>query len=120
MIRIIFFTLVMIIAYHAMVFELLLNAFSPIPASVVWVLSLVLSWWIGHELEQFSKTLFVLTFSFISAGILSYVLIGYYMRETLQFVVQMLTMKAVSVSLLVFFTASVMSAFFGFMFKPRK
>ncbi|WP_448517121.1 hypothetical protein [Pseudothermotoga sp.] len=118
--KIVFFAIVMIIAYHGAVFELLLNEFSPLPASLVWILSLVLSWWAGHELGHFSKALFVLTFSFIAAGILSYILIGHYMKETLQFVVQTLTMKAVSVSLLVFFTASVMSAFFGFMFKPRK
>lgn len=118
--KIVFFAIVMIITYHAAVFELLLNQFSPLPASLVWMLLLVLSWCVGHELGHFSKTLWVLAFSFVAAGILSYILIGHYMKETLQFVVQTLTMKAVSVSLLVFFTASVMSAFFGFMFKPRK
>jgi len=117
--KIVFFAIVMVIAYHAAVFELLLNKFSPLPASLVWILSLVLSWSAGHGLGHFSKTLWVLGLSFVVAGILSYVLIGYYMKETLQFVVQTLTMKAVSVSLLLFFTATVMSAFFGFMFKPR-
>ncbi|MGE0032273.1 MAG: hypothetical protein AB7S45_00160, partial [Pseudothermotoga sp.] len=103
--KIVFFTIVMIIAYHAVVFELLLNEFSPLPASLVWILSLVLSWWVGHEFGHFSKALWVLGLSFVVAGILSYVLIGYYMKETLLFVVQTLTMKAVSVSLLLFFTA---------------
>lgn len=118
--KIVFFAIVMVIAYHAAVFELLLNKFSPLPASLVWILSLVLSWWAGHGLGHFSKTLWVLGLSFVVAGILSYILIGHYMKETLQFIVQTLTMKAVSVSLLLFFTATVMSAFFGFMFKPRK
>ncbi|MGB9789058.1 MAG: hypothetical protein ACPLTP_00315 [Thermotoga caldifontis] len=118
--KIAFFVAVMILSYHAFVFELLLDQFSPLPVSVVWLLSLVLSWWAGRELEHFSKTLLVLTVSFIIAGVLSYVLIGYYMKETIQFVVQTLTMKAVSVSLLVFFTSSIMAAFLGFMFKPRQ
>lgn len=100
--KIAFFVMVMTLSYHAVVFELLLDQFSPLPVSVVWLLSLVLSWWAGRELEHFSKTLLVLTISFIIAGVLSYVLIGYYMKETIQFIVQTLTMKAVSVSLLVF------------------
>lgn len=118
--KIIFFTCVMVLVYHAAVFELLLNSFSPIPASVVWLLSLLLSLRVGNELRPFSKSLFVMTFSFIVAGALSYILMGHYMKETLQFVVQTLTMKAVAVSLLVFFTTTVLSAFFGFMFKPWK
>lgn len=118
--KIILFTCVMVLVYHAAVFELLLNSFSPIPASVVWLLSLLLSLRVGNELRPFSKSLFVMTFSFIVAGALSYILMGHYMKETLQFVVQTLTMKAVAVSLLVFFTTTVLSAFFGFMFKPWK
>lgn len=118
--KIVFFTCVMVLVYHAAVFELLLNDFSPIPASVVWLLSLLLALRVGNELRPFSKALFVMTFSFIVAGILSYILMGHYMKETLQFVVQTLTMKAVAVSLLVFFTTTVLSAFFGFMFKPWK
>lgn len=118
--RTVFFICVMVLVYHAAVFELLLNDFSPLPSSAVWVLSLVLSLKVGNNLRPFSKSLFVMTLSFIIAGVLSYVSISYYMRETLQFVVQTLTMKAVSVSLLVFFTATVLSAFFGFMLKPRK
>ncbi|MCS7174269.1 hypothetical protein [Pseudothermotoga sp.] len=118
--RTVFFICVMVLVYHAAVFELLLNDFSPLPSSAVWVLSLVLSLRVGNDLRPFSKSLFVMTLSFIIAGVLSYVSISYYMKETLQFVVQTLTMKAVSVSLLVFFTATVLSAFFGFMLKPRK
>lgn len=103
--------------FHSVVFELILGSFSIFPSYVLWILVLIASWCVGKSFESFGRTLFVVTSAFIIGGIASYFLMSYYIRETPSSLVQMITLKMISVSLLTLFTLSAVASFFGYMFR---
>ncbi len=113
------FFILMVFVYHAVVFELILGKFSPLPSYLLWVIVAVISWVVGLSVESFSKILFIIIGSFIVAGIVSYFLMGYYIREGVAGLVQIITLKMISISLLTIFLLSSICAFFGYMFRSH-
>lgn len=117
--KIFLFTVLMSFIYHAVVFELILGKFSPLPSYLLWIIVAIISWIIGTYMGSFSKILFIIISSFIIAGIISYFLMSYYIRESVVNLVQMITLKMISVSLLTIFVLSSICAFLGYMFRSR-
>jgi len=117
--RTFFYTALMSFLYHAVIFELILGKFSPIPSFLLWITVAIISWILGNSVGSFSKILLVLITSFVFSGIISYFLMSYYIREAVTGIVQVITLKMISVSLLTIFTLSSICAFFGFMFRSR-
>ncbi len=117
--KIILFFILMSFIYHAVVFELILGRFSPLPSYILWVIVGVISWVLGLSVQSFSRTLFIIIGSFIVAGIVSYFLMSYYIKESVTDLVQMVTLKMISISLLTIFVLSSVCALFGYMFRSR-
>lgn len=117
--KVLFFIIVMTFLYHAVIFELVLGKFSPFPSALMWVFVAIISWFVGNSIESFSRTLFVVVTSFIVSGIISYFLMSYYIRESVEGLVQIITLRMISISLLTVFTLSSICAFFGYMFRSR-
>ncbi len=112
--------LVMTFVYHSVVFELLMNRFSPLPSLLVWILALVLSWYVGNSFSNFSKCLYLIALSFSTAGVISYLLMTLYLYEAIKSAVQMVTLKMLTVSLVTIFTLSSLVALLGYMFREEQ
>lgn len=117
--KIALFFILMTFIYHAVVFELILGKFSPLPSYLLWIIVALISWALGVSMESFSKILFIIIGSFIAAGIISYFLMSFYIRESVVSLVQMITLKMISVSVLTVFIISSVCAFLGYMFRSR-
>lgn len=117
--KIALFFILMTFIYHAVVFELILGKFSPLPSYLLWIIVALISWALGVSMESFSKILFIIIGSFIAAGIISYFLMSFYIRESVVSLVQMITLKMISVSVLTIFIISSVCAFLGYMFRSR-
>lgn len=117
--KVLLFFILMSFIYHAVVFELTLGKFSPLPSYLLWVIVAVISWIIGLSVQSFSKILFIIIGSFVVAGVVSYFLMSYYIREGVTGLVQIITLKMISISLLTIFVLSSVCALFGYMFRSR-
>lgn len=117
--KVLLFFILMSFIYHAVVFELILGKFSPLPSYLLWVIVALISWIIGLSVQSFSKILFIIIGSFVVAGVVSYFLMSYYIREGVTGLVQMITLKMISISLLTIFVLSSVCALFGYMFRSR-
>ncbi len=113
------FYFLMSFVYHSVIFELLMNRFSPFPSFIVWILTITLSWYVGNGFSSFSRALYLITLSFLTGGIISYFVMTFYLRESIKAAIQIITLKMTVVSLLTIFALSSLVALLGYMFREE-